>query len=117
MKRISVSYAAGFNVLIGDDHSQAATMVIEAGGKEGGADNCHHGADQWLYVESGNGEARINGHTYSMSGGSLILIQRGDRHEIVNTGRSPLNTLNFYVPPAYKFDGDELPPGNHLDEG
>jgi hypothetical protein len=28
MKRISVSYAAGFKVLIGDDHSQAATMVI-----------------------------------------------------------------------------------------
>jgi oxalate decarboxylase/phosphoglucose isomerase-like protein (cupin superfamily) len=52
-----------------------------------------------------------------MSGGSLILIQRGDRHEIVNTGRSPLKTLNFYVPPAYKFDGNELPPGNHLDEG
>jgi hypothetical protein len=43
MKHVSVSYTTGFHVLIGDDHSQAATMVIEAGGKEGGADNRHHG--------------------------------------------------------------------------
>src|SRR5690348_10981017 len=74
MKHVAVSYAKGFNVLIGDDHSQAATMVIEPGGKEGGADNRHHGADQWLYVESGSGEARINGHSYPISAGSLILI-------------------------------------------
>jgi len=40
----------------------------------------------------------------------LVLIQRGDRHEIVNTGRSTLRTLNIYVPPAYTYDGDELPP-------
>ena len=111
MKHVSVAYAKGFNVLIGNDRSQAATMVIEAGGKEGGADNRHRGADQWLYVESGSGEARINGHSYAIGAGSLILIQRGDRHEIVNTGHSSLKTLNFYVPPAYKADGTELPPG------
>jgi mannose-6-phosphate isomerase-like protein (cupin superfamily) len=111
MKHVSVSYTKGFHVLIGDDHSQAATMVIEAGGREGGADNRHRGADQWLYVEGGSGEARINGHSYPIKAGSLVLIQRGDRHEILNTGRSPLKTLNFYVPPAYNADGDELAPG------
>lgn len=111
MKQASVAYTKGFRVLIGDEHSQAATMVIEAGGKEGGPDNRHHGADQWLYVESGNGEAQINGHSYPLSAGSLVLIRRGDRHEILNKGRSPLKTLNFYVPPAYKADGNELRPG------
>lgn len=111
MKQASVSYTEGFHVLIGDDHSQAATMVIEAGDKEGGSDNRHRGADQWLYVESGNGEACINGHRYPLRTGSLILIQRGDRHEILNTGRTSLKTLNFYVPPAFKSDGNELPAG------
>lgn len=110
MKHASVTYAQGFHVLIGDARSQAASMVIEAGGREGGPDNRHHGADQWLYVESGHGEARINGHKYPLEAGSLVLIQRGDRHEIVNTGRSTLRTLNIYVPPAYTYDGDELPP-------
>ena len=39
-----------------------------------------------------------------------MLIEHGDRHEIRNTGRALLRTLNFYVPPAYDSDGDELPP-------
>ena len=40
-----------------------------------------------------------------------LLIQRGDRHEIRNTGASPLKTLNVYVPPAYTDEGEELPAG------
>lgn len=38
-----------------------------------------------------------------------MLIQRGDKHQIKNTGRALLRTLNFYVPPAYDKNGDELP--------
>jgi hypothetical protein len=43
--------------------------------------------------------------------GTLVLIQRGDRHEIRNTGEGPLKTLNVYVPPAYTEDCGELPAG------
>jgi mannose-6-phosphate isomerase-like protein (cupin superfamily) len=43
--------------------------------------------------------------------GTLILIEHGDTHEIRNTGRTPLKTLNVYVPPAYTPEGEELPPG------
>jgi mannose-6-phosphate isomerase-like protein (cupin superfamily) len=43
--------------------------------------------------------------------GTLLLIERGERHEIRNTGRAPLRTLNVYVPPAYRKDGNELPRG------
>jgi mannose-6-phosphate isomerase-like protein (cupin superfamily) len=39
----------------------------------------------------------------------LLLIEHGDQHEIRNTGRGLLKTLNFYSPPAYTRDGDELP--------
>jgi mannose-6-phosphate isomerase-like protein (cupin superfamily) len=111
MRRASVSYRDGFHVLAGDAHSQAASMVIAPGACEGGPDNRHAGADQWLYVESGTGEAVVNGHTYPLESGALILIQRGDTHEIRNTGRSVLRTLNFYVPPAYTTTGETLPPG------
>jgi len=111
MKRSSVGYKKGFHVLVGNDASQAATMVIAPGGHEGGVDNRHRGADQWLYVESGAGEAVINGHSYPLEAGSLFLIERGDRHEIRNTGSQPMKTLNFYVPPAYDSDGETLPAG------
>jgi mannose-6-phosphate isomerase-like protein (cupin superfamily) len=39
--------------------------------------------------------------------GSLVLIEHGDQHEIRNTGRRDLKTLNIYIPPAYTADGDE----------
>jgi mannose-6-phosphate isomerase-like protein (cupin superfamily) len=111
MKRAVVTYANGFRILEGNERSQAASMVIEPGGHEGGPSNRHHGADQWLYVESGSGEAVVNGQAYRLETGVLILIQRGDSHEIRNPGRTPLRTLSFYVPPAYTSDGDELPAG------
>jgi mannose-6-phosphate isomerase-like protein (cupin superfamily) len=37
---------------------------------------------------------------------SLLVIERGERHQIKNTGRRQLATLNIYVPPAYTGDGE-----------
>jgi mannose-6-phosphate isomerase-like protein (cupin superfamily) len=69
------------------------------------------GVDQWLYVVSGPGVAVVNGERVELHGGTLVLIQRGDAHEIRNTGSGPLKTLNVYAPPAYTQDGEELPAG------
>jgi len=35
----------------------------------------------------------------------MKLVERGEVHQITNTSRQPLVTVNFYVPPAYKKDG------------
>ena len=86
-------------------------MVLAPGDSEGGSDNTHRGSDQWLYVVSGTGKAIINGHPVPLRAGSVLLIERGDRHEIRNTGKTPLKTVNLYVPPAYRKSGDPLPRG------
>jgi mannose-6-phosphate isomerase-like protein (cupin superfamily) len=86
-------------------------MVIAPGDSEGDPDNRHRGADQWLFVLSGSGIATINDKRRRLRKNVLLLIERGDRHEIRNTGRGLLRTLNFYVPPAYTKSGDELPRG------
>ena len=104
-------FGQGFHVVLGDRHSQAAQMVLTPGDTEGGPENRHRGADQWLFVISGKGVAFVNGKRLPLRAGSLVLIQRGDRHEIKNTGKVPLCTLNIYVPPAYTENGDELPAG------
>jgi hypothetical protein len=41
----------------------------------------------------------------------LLLIEQGDKHEIRNSGRGLLRTLNFYTPPAFTKRGDPLPRG------
>ena len=70
-----------------------------------------HGGEAWLYVVSGKGAAIVNDDRFELREGTLVLIQRGDRHEIRNTGEAPLKTLNVYVPPAYTGAGEALPPG------
>jgi mannose-6-phosphate isomerase-like protein (cupin superfamily) len=92
----SLRFGKGFRVVRGNRASQAAEMVLAPGDTEGATDNRHRGADQWLFVLSGQGEAHIEGR---------------EKHQVRNTGRTLLRTLNFYVPPAYRQDGDPLPRG------
>jgi mannose-6-phosphate isomerase-like protein (cupin superfamily) len=111
VKRKLLRFARGFRVVLGNRGSQAAEMVLPPGKAEGDSDNRHRGADQWLFVESGTGVATVNKRRYTLRPGTLLLIERGDEHKILNNGRELLRTLNFYVPPAYDSKGDELPRG------
>jgi mannose-6-phosphate isomerase-like protein (cupin superfamily) len=111
MPQKQLRFGRGFKVVMSNKRAQGATMVIAPGDCEGGPDNRHRGADQWLFVLSGSGVATLGGRTHRIKAGTLVLIERGTTHEIRNTGRTPLETLNVYVPPAYRSDGNELPRG------
>jgi mannose-6-phosphate isomerase-like protein (cupin superfamily) len=108
MQHTALQFEPGFQVRIGNDRCQAAEMTISPGASEGGAHNRHAHSDQWLYVVSGTGQAIVDGREQRLRKGSLLLIERGESHEIRCTGRSPLKTLNLYVPPAYDAAGEEL---------
>jgi mannose-6-phosphate isomerase-like protein (cupin superfamily) len=111
MKSDQLSFRPGFRLSVGNARSQAAVMVLPPGGKEGGPDNFHRGADQWLIVVEGTGAAIINGRKANLKSGKVVLIEAGDRHEIHNTGRSLLKTVSVYAPPAYRDEDTELPAG------
>ena len=115
MKHKTLRFGKGFSVVLGNTRSQAAQMVLLPGKAEGSATNRHSKADQWLFVVKGKGTAIINRHRYPLRPGSLFLIEHGDRHEIRNDGADDLLTLNFYVPPGYGVDGNELPAGKPAD--
>jgi mannose-6-phosphate isomerase-like protein (cupin superfamily) len=111
MQRKRLRFGKGFRVAFGNRRAQAAEMVIPPGDAEGDPSNRHRGSDQWLYVVAGSGTATINGRRRPLRAGTLLVIEHGDRHEIRNTGRGLLRTLNVYVPPAYTRSGDPLPRG------
>lgn len=111
MKHEQLKFHKGFRVSVGNKKSQGAVMVLGAGDSEGGPDNRHRGTDQWLVVTEGSGVAVINGRKVPLKTGTLVLIEAGDTHEIRNTGRGLLKTVNVYLPPAYDGEGEELPPG------
>jgi len=109
MQHKTLRFGKGFRVVFGNRRAQAAEMVIPPGDSEGGPDNRHPGADQWLFVVGGTGVAIVNGRRSALKRGVLLLIEQGDLHEIRNSGRRLLRTLNFYAPPAYRKDGVALP--------
>lgn len=111
MQLKQLSFDSDFTVVAGNGRSQAAVMVIAPGKAEGGANNRHRGSDQWLYVVEGEGTATVKGEKHQLKRGAVILIERGETHEIRATGSAPLRTLNFYVPPAYSKEGKTLPTG------
>jgi mannose-6-phosphate isomerase-like protein (cupin superfamily) len=111
MKRVQLDFKKAFRVIRGNARAQAAQMVIAPGKSEGDPRNRHRGADQWLYVVAGRGDAVVKRKHYKLIAGTLIFIAKGERHEIKNIGRTPLRTLNFYSPPAYSPSGDPLPRG------
>ena len=111
MRSKTLKFREGFRVAFAVRKGQAAEMVLAPGASEGGPDNRHRGADQWLYVLSGTGVAIVEGRRVPLKAGTLLVIERRERHEVRNTGRSLLKTLNFYYPPAFDRQGDAIGPG------
>jgi mannose-6-phosphate isomerase-like protein (cupin superfamily) len=111
MQSKNLKLTKGFRVGIGNKRAQSAEMVIPPGDSEGGPDNEHHGADQWLFIIEGTGVARVEGKRVPLRAGTLLLIEKGEEHEVKNTGRRLLRTLNIYVPPAFRKSGARLPRG------
>lgn len=115
MRTKKLRFGKGFRVAFEVRRAQCAEMVIAPGDAEGGEDNAHRGADQWLYVVDGRGVAivQVDGRKrrVTLEPGRLVVIEKGEKHEVRNTGATLLRTLNFYYPPAFARDGDAKGPG------
>jgi len=111
MQRKHLRFGEGFRVALTNAGAQAAEMVLAPGDAEGGADNRHRGADQWLFVVAGTGTAIVDGRRIPLRRGTLLLVEAQEVHEVRNDGRGMLRTLNLYVPPAYTKSGNERPAG------
>jgi mannose-6-phosphate isomerase-like protein (cupin superfamily) len=99
-----------FRVLATTRSAQAAMMTLAPGKSTGEApENEHPRSEQWLFVVAGSGRAIVGNRRVTIREGSLLLVEKGERHKITNSGRGPLVTLNVYAPPAYGNDDEVLP--------
>ncbi|HTL34079.1 MAG TPA: cupin domain-containing protein [Kofleriaceae bacterium] len=109
MKHTRTTDRGPFEVLHSTPTSQAAMMTLAPGESSSeSSDNEHAWAEQWLYVVSGQGVATSGKKRIALKVGSLLLIEKGEPHQIENTGKTPLVTLNVYAPPGYDDDGEPL---------
>jgi mannose-6-phosphate isomerase-like protein (cupin superfamily) len=64
-----------------------------------------HELDQFIRVESGEGEAVLDGERQDIGDGSAIVIPKGTLHNIVNTSSDePLKLYTIYTPPDHRPD-------------
>jgi mannose-6-phosphate isomerase-like protein (cupin superfamily) len=101
---------SAFRPLMESDAVQAAVMSLNrAESSSDGIENEHPLAEQWLFVISGTGVAKVGRRRLRLHAGVLLLIPKKAPHQITNTGRRRLVTLNFYSPPAYMRSGNVKP--------
>ena len=99
-----------FDVLLSSAAAQAAMMTLRPGQSSSDEpENEHPRCEQWLFVLRGTGRAIVGKSRTMIRRNSLLLIEKQEPHQITCTGRTPLVTLNFYVPAAYTDDGDLRP--------
>ena len=108
MKLINTTrHKAFFKPLLHSLSVQAAMMVLKPGQSSSDQPQDEHPkAEQWLYVSSGSGRARTPRRSLKLKAGSLLMIEKNERHQVINTARKPMVTINFYAPPAYDADGE-----------
>jgi mannose-6-phosphate isomerase-like protein (cupin superfamily) len=113
MKHFKTGKSRGkFDVLTATRGIQAAMMTLQPGGtSDDEPSNEHPRSEQWVFVLSGTGEVLIGKRRsqlrrLKLAANSLLLIEKGELHQIRNTGKRPLRTINFYGPPAYRSVGE-----------
>lgn len=86
-------------VVFTGNKSQLVVMCIPPGGEIGEETHAH--VEQTLYFQSGNGEAVLDGETFPIVAGDVVVVTPGTRHNFKNTGTEPLKVATVYAPPNH----------------
>jgi mannose-6-phosphate isomerase-like protein (cupin superfamily) len=81
-------------------HSQLVVMTLQPG-EEIGLER-HRDGDQFIRVESGQGEAIMDGERHALRDGVAVVIPAGAEHNVINTSATePLRLYTVYSPPGH----------------
>ena len=88
-------------VLYTGEKSQLVVMSLEPGVEIG--EEVHTEIDQFIRVEQGRGVAVLNGtDEHELVDGTAVIIPAGVRHNVTNTGDTPLKLYSVYSPAEHK---------------
>src|SRR5690606_33376670 len=75
-------------------------MSIPPGGEIG--EEVHDDRDQFFRIEEGEGEVLIDGNRTEIEDDDAIIVPAGARHNVRNTGDTPLQLYTLYAPPEHR---------------
>lgn len=86
-------------VLYTGKNLQLVLMTLQPGEEIGS--EVHSDRDQFFRFEEGAGKAFIDDNIYDVVDGSGLIVPAGARHNVRNTGDSPLKMYTLYGPPEH----------------
>lgn len=86
-------------VLYTAKYCQLVVMALKVGGEIGEE---VHTLDQFFRVETGQGEAVLDGVRTTLRAGFAVVVPAGTTHNIINTGAVPLKLYTLYSPPNHR---------------
>ena len=95
------------DVLFTTSRSQLVVMRLKVGEEIGS--EVHNDIDQFIRVESGEGQAVLNDETHDLKAGYAVVIPAGVEHNVINTSEAKeLKLYTIYTPPEHP-DGTTHP--------
>lgn len=99
IEHIASSNSEFRRVLYTAKHTQLVVMSLKP--KEEIGEEVHR-LDQFFRVEEGTGAAVLDGVRTNIQAGFAVLVPAGARHNIINTGDTPLKLYTLYSPPNHR---------------
>jgi mannose-6-phosphate isomerase-like protein (cupin superfamily) len=87
-------------VLYTGHNLQLVLMTLQPGEEIGS--EVHADRDQFFRIEEGAGVVDIDGVENRVEGDFAVIVPAGARHNVRNTGSSPLRLYTIYGPPEHK---------------
>lgn len=87
-------------VLYTGQQLQLVLMTLQPGEEIGS--EVHEDRDQFFRIEEGEGAVDIDGKANPVSDDFAVIVPAGARHNVRNTGSTPLRFYTIYAPPEHK---------------
>jgi len=81
-------------------HLQLVLMTLQPDDEIG--EEVHQDRDQFFRIEEGSGAIDIDGVANKVEGDFAVIVPAGARHNVRNTGDTPLRLYTIYGPPEHK---------------
>lgn len=79
--------------------SQLVVMSIPVGGEVG--EEIHEHVEQTLYIVSGVCKVVLNDEEHVLSGGDVVVVTPGTKHNFINVGEESVKIITTYSPPNH----------------
>jgi mannose-6-phosphate isomerase-like protein (cupin superfamily) len=100
IEKVTVENEDFRRVLYTGGHLQLVVMTLQPGEEIGS--EVHPDRDQFFRIEEGEGAIDIDGRENRVVDDFAVIVPAGARHNVRNTGSSPLRLYTIYGPPEHK---------------